>query len=353
MEFGMQFFPDVRPGEKSAAQYFDESLRLVEWCDVYGYSHVRIVEHYFHHWGGYSPNPIVFLTAASQRTKRARLVTGAVLPVFNHPLKLAGELAMLDAISNGRLDIGFARAFLPYEFRNFGVSMDESIERFEEGVAQVRDLLEKERATSNGKFHKYENVWSLPKPTQLPRPPFWIAAVGTPDSFERAGKLGYNLMAIPGVGSTPSQLVQIYREAWKSAGHPGQGKVMLAVFMYCHEDREEAVRIAKPRIERHFGSIADAMSEHAGKQLSKDYKNYDKMIEKVRAETFESQLQHHAAFVGNPKDVREQLNEFEKVMGGVDQASMQVNFNDMTYADAERSVRLFGEKVMPYFKEGR
>jgi alkanesulfonate monooxygenase SsuD/methylene tetrahydromethanopterin reductase-like flavin-dependent oxidoreductase (luciferase family) len=353
MEFGMQFFPDVRPGEKSAAQYFDESLRLVEWCDVYGYSHVRIVEHYFHHWGGYSPNPVVFLTAASQRTKRARLVTGAVLPVFNHPLKLAGELAMLDAISNGRLDIGFARAFLPYEFRHFGVSMDESIERFEEGVAQVRELLEKERATSNGKFHKYENVWSLPKPTQLPRPPFWIAAVGTPDSFERAGKLGYNLMAIPGVGSTPSQLVQIYREAWKAAGHAGKGKVMLAVFMYCHEDREEAVRIAKPRIERHFGSIADAMSEHAGKQLSKDYKNYDKMIEKVRAETFESQLRHHAAFVGNPKDVREQLNEFEKVMGGVDQASMQVNFNDMTYADAERSVRLFGEKVMPWFREGR
>ena len=353
MEFGMQFFPDVRPSEKSAAQYFDESLRLVEWCDVYGYSHVRIVEHYFHHWGGYSPNPIVFLTAASQRTKRARLVTGAVLPVFNHPLKLAAELAMLDAISNGRLDIGFARAFLPYEFRHFGVSMDESVERFEEGLAQIRELLEKERSTSNGKFHKYENVWSLPRPTQLPRPPFWIAAVGTPDSFERAGKLGYNLMAIPGVGSTPSQLVQIYREAWKAAGHPGQGKVMLAVFMYCHEDREEAVRIAKPRIERHFGSIADAMSEHAGKQLSKDYKNYDKMIEKVRAETFESQLHHHAAFVGNPKDVREQLNEFEKVMGGVDQASMQINFNDMTYADAERSVRLFGEKVMPYFREGR
>jgi len=49
MEFGMHFFPDVRPSEKSAAQYFDESLRLVDWCDPYGYSHVRIVEHYFHH----------------------------------------------------------------------------------------------------------------------------------------------------------------------------------------------------------------------------------------------------------------------------------------------------------------
>jgi alkanesulfonate monooxygenase SsuD/methylene tetrahydromethanopterin reductase-like flavin-dependent oxidoreductase (luciferase family) len=353
MQFGLQFFPDVKPSEKSAAQYFDESLRLVDYCDRYGYSHVRIVEHYFHHWGGYSPNPVVFLAAAAQRTKRARLVTGAVLPVFNHPLKLAGELAMLDALSNGRLDIGFARAFLPYEFRHFGVSMDESIARFEEGIEQVRQLLENEVVSSSGRFHRYDNVTSLPRPTQKPRPPFWIAAVGTPDSFARAGTLGYNLMAIPGVGSSPTQLVQIYREAWQAARHAGPPKVMLAVSMFCHEDREEAIRIAKPRIERHFKSIADAMSEHAGRQISADYKNYDKMIEKVRAETFESQVHHFAAFVGTPKDVIEHLREFDRVLGGVDQASMQVNFNDMSYADAEQSVRLFGEKVMPHFSGGR
>ena len=57
-----------------------------------------------------------------------------------------------------------------------------------------------------------------------------------------------------------------------------------------------------------------------------------------------------AAFVGTPRDVTEQLHEFARAMGGVDAASMQVNFNDMTYADAERSVRLFGEKVMPHFR---
>ena len=160
-------------------------------------------------------------------------------------------------------------------------------------------------------------------------------------------------MAIPGVGSSPSQLVQIYREAWQAAGHAAKPKVMLAVFMYCHEDREEAIRIAKPRIERHFKSIADAMSEHAGRQISADYKNYDKMIEKVRAETFESQMHHFAAFVGTPKGVIEQLHEFERVMSGVDHASMQVNFDDMPYAEAERSVRLFGEKVMPHFAAER
>jgi hypothetical protein len=62
----------------------------------------------------------------------------------------------------------------------------------------------------------------------------------------------------------------------------------LAVFMYCRVDRGEAIRIAKPRIERHFQSVSDAASEHAGRQLSADYKNYDKMVEKVRTETFES-----------------------------------------------------------------
>ena len=67
------------------------------------------------------------MSAAAQRTKNMRLVTGAVLPVFNNPLKLAGEIAMLDAISDGRVDIGFARAFLPHEFRRFGISPDELV----------------------------------------------------------------------------------------------------------------------------------------------------------------------------------------------------------------------------------
>src|SRR5205085_11977691 len=123
MQFGVQFFPDVRPEEKSAEAYFQEAVDLAEEADRLGFSHIRIVEHYFHPYGGYSPNPIVFLAAAAQRTSRARLVTGAVLPAFNNPLKLAGELAMLDALCNGRPDIGFARAFLPHEVAPFGVPL--------------------------------------------------------------------------------------------------------------------------------------------------------------------------------------------------------------------------------------
>ena len=172
MEFGMQFFPDVGPSEKPAAQYFSECLSLIDLADPLGWGHVRTVEHYFHPYGGYSPNPIVFLTAASQRTRAARLVTGAVLPVFNNPLKLAGEIGMLDAISGGRLEVGFARAFLPHEFARFGVSVDESRGRFEEGLEQVRLLLEEENASHEGRFHRFRPTTSLPRPTQKPRPPF-------------------------------------------------------------------------------------------------------------------------------------------------------------------------------------
>ena len=99
MEFGFNFFPDVSPEVKSGQQYFREALNLVEAGERCGYTHVRTVEHYFQPYGGYSPNPTVFLAAAAQRTRTMRLVTGAVLPVFNNPLKLAGELGMLDAIT--------------------------------------------------------------------------------------------------------------------------------------------------------------------------------------------------------------------------------------------------------------
>ena len=86
MEFGIQFFPDVGPGEKSAAQFWADALHLVSLCDP--------GLHLCAHRGALFPPlwriPIVFLSAAAMRTEKARLLTGAVLPVFNNPLKLAG-----------------------------------------------------------------------------------------------------------------------------------------------------------------------------------------------------------------------------------------------------------------------
>ena len=213
MEFGVQFFPSVSSALKSPAQYWDEALQLTQLAEQLGYGHVRTVEHYFHPYGGYSPDPLIFLSAAAALTHKIRLITGAVLPVFNNPLKLAGQIGMVDAISKGRLEVGFARAFLPHEFGRFGISMDESRARFDEGLEQIRLLLTEENVTFRGRFHNIEKVTSQPRPTQTPRPPFWIAALSTKGSFENAGRLGHDLMGIPLAGAQMAELIQVYRHA--------------------------------------------------------------------------------------------------------------------------------------------
>src|SRR5690349_5953865 len=245
MEFGVQFFPAVGPDQKPADQYWREALELTQLAEQLGFTNVRTVEHYFLSYGGYSPDPLIFLSAAAALTRSMRLITGAVLPVFNNPLKLAGQIGMVDAISGGRLDVGFARAFLPHEFARFGISMDESRARFEEGLEQVRRLLEEEEVTAKGRFHSFERATSLPRPTQRPRPPFWIAALSTKESFENAGTLGHSIMGIPLAGAHMSSLLSAYRRAWQAAGHPGEGRVMLAFHMYCASSREKAVAVAR------------------------------------------------------------------------------------------------------------
>src|SRR5204863_1275145 len=261
MQFGVQFFPAVDHTDKSAAEYYAQSLAIAEEADALGFTHARTVEHYFTRYGGYSPNPIVFLSAVSQRTRRLRLITGAVLPVFNHPLKLAGEIAMLDAISGGRLDVGFARAFLPHEFRRFGRSPDESVARFREGIEQIGLLLTQESVTHRGRFHAIENTTSLPRSTQKPRPKFYVAALNTPESFEFAGRMGYAVMAIALVAEKMRPLLAAYREAWKAAGHPGRGEVMVAFHMYCEHDGERARAFATPLIDAYLTSLVEAASD--------------------------------------------------------------------------------------------
>src|SRR6202034_536387 len=220
MQFGVQFFPNFRPSDKSAAEYFAESLAVAEEAETLGYTHARSVEHYFERYGGYSPNPIVFLSAAAARTKKMRLVTRAGVPAFNNPLKLAGEIAMLDAISGGRFDVGFARAFLPHEFRRFRISPDESVARFREGLEQVELLLTQENVSHRGRFHAFENVTSLPRPTQKPRAKFYIASTFTRESFEYAGRMGYSIMAIPMAAEKLRETLFAYRDAYRAAGHP-------------------------------------------------------------------------------------------------------------------------------------
>ncbi len=347
MQFGLNFFPCLSPAEKSGTQYFSEALELIGLCDKLGYSHVRQVEHYFEPYGGYSPNPIVFLAAAALKTQKARLVTGAVLPAFNNPLKLAGEIGMLDGISGGRLDVGFARAFLPHEFERLGVSLDESRRRFDEGVEQVRLLLENDKASHSGEFRSFDNVTSLPRPAQRPRPPFFVAAIGTPQSFAEAGRKGYGLMAIPIDATRMAELFGIYREAWRSAGHPGNGRIMNSFMMCAAPAREQAMAAARVPMSAHLQGLVAAAAGWLAGASTKDYPGYDKMIAQIRAETFENQVEKGLCWVGTPDDIAAMLFDYHRKVGGFDTASLLLSPAAMPIEDSKRSMRLFAEQVMP------
>ena len=138
----------------------------------------------------------------------------------------------------------------------------------------------------------------MPRPTQKPRPPFWIAALSTKDSFENAGRLGHYLMGIPLAGAHMAELLKIYRNAWATAGHTGSGKVMLAFHMFCAETREKAVAASREPLNIYLKSIVDAASDWMSGVSSRDYPNYQKTIEFISKETFESQVEKGVAWIG-------------------------------------------------------
>jgi alkanesulfonate monooxygenase SsuD/methylene tetrahydromethanopterin reductase-like flavin-dependent oxidoreductase (luciferase family) len=176
-----------------------------------------------------------------------------------------------------------------------------------------------------------------------------VAAIGTPESFEKAGKAGHNVMAIPMAGGKMKELIGLYRQSWRAGGHKGNGRVMLAFHMFCHGDATKARDIAREPLNRYLGSLVAAASDWTSGMSSKDYPGYDKIIAGIANETFETQTAKGAAWVGTPDQIRTQIAEFQELNGDFEIASMQVNFNNIGYGEALGSMTLFSEKVMPYF----
>ena len=346
MRFGINFFPSFRPEDSTTAAYYQQCLRLAERADALGYHSVKTVEHSFYDYGGHSPNPCVFLSAIAARTKRVRLITGAVIPAFHHPAHLGGDLAMLDNMSNGRLDAGFGRAFLPKEFEVYGVPMSESRDRFEEAIGMIRQLWTKERVTAKGRFWTLDDVRLMPRVVQKPHPPVWIAAISTEESFVYAAKNGFNLMIVPYAGK-PGQLqefVKLYRGLWAEKREP---QIQVAQFCYVAEDRGEAQAGFERICRKYLQTFADAVVSWQGR-TSDQYPGYDKMVASILATTPEKIVQQGGAFVGTPEDVVGQMRACVDLFGPIE-PSMQINFGGSTDEEAFRTLELFAARVMPKF----
>jgi alkanesulfonate monooxygenase SsuD/methylene tetrahydromethanopterin reductase-like flavin-dependent oxidoreductase (luciferase family) len=343
MRFGLNFFPSFRAEDSTTAAYYDQCLRIAERADALGYSSIKTVEHSFYDYGGHSTNPCVFLSAVAARTKRIRLITGAVIPAFHHPAHLGGELAMLDNMSNGRLDAGFGRAFLPKEFEVYGVPMSESRERFEESIGMILRMWTEERVSQKGRFWSLDDVRLMPRVVQKPHPPVWVAAISTEESFAYAARNGFNLMIVPYAGK-PGQLrelVKLYRRMWAE-------QVQVAQFCYVAEKRDEA-RAGFERIcRRYLETFADAVQSWQGKS-SDQYPGYDKMVASILATTPDKIVENGGAFVGTPEDVVQQIRACVDAFGP-NEPSMQINFGGSKDAEAFRTLELFASRVMPAFR---
>jgi natural product biosynthesis luciferase-like monooxygenase protein len=350
MRFGLNFFPAFRPADATTAAYFDQCLRLSERADALGYHSIKTVEHQFYDYGGRSPNPTVLLAAIAARTKRIRPITGAVIPAFNHPVKVAGELAMLDNLSQGRLDVGFGRAFIPKEFEVFGVSLDESRPRFEECIDIIRRLWTEDRVSHEGRYFKLHDVHLMPRPVQTPHPPIWIAAIASLDSFVWAGQHGYHLMIVPFAQQMDRtrQFVSAYRKAWREAGfRPGAEQVQLALFCYLAESHAEAIRGFDRPARRYVEVLSEAVSGWSTAQ-SAQYQGYDKMVTSLAALTPQTIIENHLAYVGTPEDAVEQVQWHRQFFGEIE-PSMQISFGGIKDAEAFRTLELFARRVMPKF----
>jgi alkanesulfonate monooxygenase SsuD/methylene tetrahydromethanopterin reductase-like flavin-dependent oxidoreductase (luciferase family) len=348
--FGLNFFPSVRPEQKTGEQFFDEALRLCVLADELGFSHVRTVEHYFRPYGGLTPNPIVFLSAVAVRTSRVRLVTGAVLPIFNHPIKVAGELAMLDCLSHGRLDAGFGRAFLPEEFDAFQRNMDESRARFEGGIEAVRRLWTETDVVYEDVFYRFGPITSSPRPVQRPHPPIYIAAVGTPASFEWAGQQGFGMMVVPYISDFRrlSASLDRYRDAF-AAAHPRRHvpRVQISFHLHLAASDQQAIDEATGPMTLYVQLFKESASVWQGRS-SADYPGYAEVIRELDTMTMDRIVREDRAFIGSPERVKRQIRQAIDIFGDIE-PSMSILWGDMPYANAERTLRIFAEQVMPAF----
>lgn len=345
MKFGLSFLPDADPASKSASEYYRDIIDLSIMADDAGMETVKITEHHSGTYGGYCPDPLLFLTAVAQRTRKVRLLTGCILPVFHHPVLLAERIALADVLSGGRLELGFARAFLPSEFDMFEINMDESRERFEATIEAVEKLLTQSPYSVKTPFFEFTGVSITPNAIQTPHPPFWGAAARSRESFAWVAEKGYGLLTAFTV-QRPEHLqsqISLYREIYQEKfGRPG--KVTMLIPLFVAETQTKAKKAGEHYLKRYHAVWSKASETWQGRS-STAYPGYTNMAEVINSTTPEQMAANGSLVFGDPSSVKEQIA-LVKELFDVDQILWNVDYGAMPREDAIGSVRLFTEKVL-------
>ena len=164
---------------------YSEILEQVAWLDQIGADLVWFTEHHFVE-DGYLPSWIPVAGAMSSVTKHVRFGTDICLMPFNHPVRLAEDLAVLDNLSGGRVEVGLGMGYAPHEFRGFGFPVSRRVSLMEEGIEVLQKCFSGERFSYQGKRYQFEDVVITPGYVQEGGPPLWVAAMSEAGAMRAA-----------------------------------------------------------------------------------------------------------------------------------------------------------------------
>jgi flavin-dependent trigonelline monooxygenase, oxygenase component len=325
-------------------QVVQQMLELVRLAESGGFEIAWAAEHHTIELMA-GPNPFTILMHWAAHTSRIRLGTAVVVAPYWHPIRVAGEAALFDVYSDGRLELGLGRGAFQYEFDRMASGIDQR-----EGGRSLREMLPVLRGLWQGDIEHHGDIWrfpratSVPKPLQAPHPPIWVAA-RDPDTFAWAVASGANIMATP--LSRPHAEVAILGQRFADtlAKFPGIKRprflMLRRTCVYPRQDDwlvpvEVSVEYNRQfeNLFRNIGTVDNGFPEPAAwEQIA----NRDE---------YKPEMIRDSMVFGTPEQVIAKLKQYQAA--GVDQFCYGASFG-LPHDVALRSLELFITEVMPHF----
>jgi alkanesulfonate monooxygenase SsuD/methylene tetrahydromethanopterin reductase-like flavin-dependent oxidoreductase (luciferase family) len=328
-----------------------EVFSLVENAELLGYDHFSVIEHHFFPEFSISANSLAFFSAAAQKTRNIRFRTLCHTLPLRNPAVFAGEAAVADILTNGRLDIGVGRGHA-WEYPAAGIPMEETQGRYEESLDILELAWTHERFSYAGKYYQLKDVSVVPKPLQKPYPPVYMVG-SSGAAFEIGARKGWRLAfggPVPVAFFKPG--VDRYREACAKYGTKPTVACVRAV--YITEDEKHARSESEAALKRFFAYSATAMptlrGDPAMKQrlLNSNYAFYaSEVMELLPRLTYEQIVNEDYVFVGTASQVLEQCEALRKAVD-IDELLIISHFANLELWKAVRTQELFARDVIPH-----
>ena len=349
MHIGLMMECDYRDG-RTQREAFDEAFATAEAAEALGFDGIWLAERHFSPPGGPAPvssigsTPLLWATAIAMRTSRLRIGTAVLLLPLGHPVRFAEEVATLDNMSQGRLDLGVGRSSFPRSYEGYNVPYEESRARFREYLEVMRLAWTQERFSYTGTFYTCRDLVLIPRPYQQPHPPLCHAATSR-ETFAAIGTLGLPLLVGVASMALPElpQVIAEYQAAWHAAGHPGQGEVRLRLPVYVAESMDQAQSEPQASARPYYERVRQA--------YLRSVQTFENAVRAAQLATltYEDVLHTRVVF-GTPQHTIERLSRLRHEVG-LSGIIMEPNIGGrIPPALILRSMRLFAEEVAPHVR---